>query len=249
LYWHRKIDFQNLKEKDLALIAKNQNLVEAEKFKLDYQDYLNYGGFPEVVLTEDLETKQQILKNIFSSFFEKDLKILADYKDVRELRDLILLLAPRVGSQLDITKIASELNVSRPKVYRYLEFLSGVFFIKLLPKYSKSIDRSVAGGKKIYFSDTGILKIISQVNDGQLLENAAVNQLSFYGDLSFYNHRNKKEIDLILNKKISLEVKLNGCEYDKLFLQKIFSKLGIKEYYVISQKFKDSDKFISPIFL
>lgn len=249
LYWHNKIDTIDSKSTGLSQIQKSQNEFEAEKFKLDYQDYLSFGGFPEVVLTDDIETKKQILKNIFSSFFEKDLKILADYKDVKELRDLILLLAPRIGSQLDITKIASELNVSRPKVYAYLEFLSGVFFIKLLPKYSKSIDRSVAGGKKIYFSDTGILQIISSVNNGQLLENAVVNQLSSYGDLSFYNYRNSQEIDLILNKKISLEIKISGGDYDKYSLKKISKKLDIKDYYIISQKFKDDKNFISPLFL
>jgi len=249
LYWHNKIDTIDSKSIDLSQIQKSQNEIEVEKFKLDYQDYLSFGGFPEVVLTDDIETKKQILKNIFSSFFEKDLKILADYKDVKELRDLILLLAPRIGSQLDITKIASELNVSRPKVYAYLEFLSGVFFIKLLPKYSKSIDRSVAGGKKIYFSDTGILQIISPVNNGQLLENAVVNQLSSYGDLSFYNYRNSQEIDLILNKKISLEIKISGGDYDKHSLKKISKKLDIKDYYIISQKFKDDKNFISPLFL
>lgn len=249
LYWRGKISIENLKQKDIALVQKSQNLVDFEKLKIDYQDYLSFGGFPEVVLTDDIETKKQILKNIFSSFFEKDLKILSDYKDVKELRDLILLLAPRVGSQLDITKISSELNVSRSKVYSYLEFLNGVFFIKLLPKYSKSIDRSIAGGKKIYFSDTGILKIISSVNDGQLLENAVVNQLDFYGDLSFYNYRNTREIDLILNKKISLEIKLSGGDYDKRHLQKISQNLGIEEFYVVSKKYKDDKNFISPIFL
>jgi uncharacterized protein len=249
LYWHGKIELKDSRQKNLYQIQESQNIIQSEKFKLDYQDYLSFGGFPEVVLTDDVETKKQILKNIFSSFFEKDLKILSDYKDVKELRDLILLLAPRVGSQLDISKIASELNVSRPKVYAYLEFLRGVFFIKLLPKYSKSIDRSVAGGKKVYFSDTGILQIISSVNSGQLLENAVVNQLSFYGDLSFYNYRNNKEIDIILDKKVSLEIKLSGGNYDKKFLQKISKKLGIEEFYVISQKYKDDKNFISPIFL
>ena len=74
------------------------------------------------------------------------------------MRDLILMLVPRTANLLDITKLSSELGISRTKVYEYLELLQGVFFIKLIPKYSKSIDKSVAGGRKVYFEDTGLLK-------------------------------------------------------------------------------------------
>ena len=54
--------------------------------------------------------------------------------------------------------------------------------IKLIYKFSKGIDRSVAGGKKIYFNDTGRLNIIGYVNDSQLFENAVVNQLAYFGE-------------------------------------------------------------------
>lgn len=249
LYWQGKLSYSDLNSFDISKSLKKQNLVQAEKLKLDYQDFLNFGGFPEVVLTKDKEIKLEILKNIFSSFFEKDLKILSDYKDIQELRDLIILLAPRVGSLLDISKIASELSLSRAKIYNYLEFLNGIFFIKLIPKHSKSIDKTIVGRKKIYFSDTGILQMITKINSGQLLENGVINQLKDYGDLSFYNYRNTQEIDVILNKKIALEIKLSGGDYDKKKLDKISQKLKLKESYIISQNYKEGGNFISPIFI
>ncbi|MCK9282252.1 MAG: ATP-binding protein, partial [Melioribacteraceae bacterium] len=200
-----KINFSNLT---------NKSLPDYKEFETDYNDYLQFGGFPEVALTSDIKTKSLVLNNIFSSFYEKDLKILSDFKDVRELRDLILLLVPRTGNILDITKISSELSVSRTKLYSYIEFLEAIFLIKLIPKLTSSIDRSVAGGKKIYFADNGLLNIIARVNEGQLFENAIANQLSPYGDLSFYNKRNTSEIDFILNKKTAFEVKLNAVDKD-----------------------------------
>lgn len=249
LYFKDQISFKEIELSGKQALFAPQSFWPAEKFKIAYDDYLRFGGFPEIATTGDEETKKQVLNNIFRSFFEKDLKILADYKDIKELRDLIILLAPRVGSMIDVTKIASELGVSRPKLYSYLEFLQGTFFIKLLPKYSKSLDRSIAGGKKIYFSDTGLLQLVAPVNEGQLLENAVVNQLDSYGELSFYNYRNTKEIDLILDKKIALEVKLNGSDYDFQNLKKLSSSLGLKEAYVISKKFKEGPGFISPSLL
>jgi hypothetical protein len=215
-----------------AVLQINSSSVILKKRDL-YNAYLEFGGFPEVVLTQDQDTKKQILKNIFASFFEKDIKVFTELKHVRELRDLILLLATRNGNIVDVTKLASELEINRVKIYNYLEFLEGIFFLKMIPKYSKSIDRSVVGGKKIYFSDTGILNLVAKVTSGQLLETAVANQLLYYGDLSFYNKRNKSEIDFILNKEIAFEVKQKALESDYRKLQVLSKEIGIERQYMI----------------
>lgn len=227
----------------------HKSIIDFKANEQHYDDYFRYGGFPEVVLTPDRETKNLILKNIFASFFEKDIRVLSNYSDIRELRDLILLLVPRVGSMLDITKLSAELGVSRLKIYNYLELLQGNFFIRLLPKFSRSIDRSIAGGKKVYFTDNGILNIIGNVNDSQLLENSVVNQLANYGAISFYNKRNTAEIDIIFEKEYAFEVKLNGTHSDLVKTRSISAKIGIKKYYVISRKYKDEKGMLFPMFL
>jgi predicted AAA+ superfamily ATPase len=248
LFFHDKISEVELKN-NFNKIIEEQNRIDFEKRNHDYDNYLEFGGFPEVVVTQDEETKKAILKNIFASFFEKDLKILSDIKDIRELRDLILLLVPRTGSILDITKLSNELRINRVKLYSYLEFLQGVFFLHLLPKFSKSIDRSVAGGKKVYFADTGILNIIGKVNDGQLFENAIANQLRHFGSLSFYNQRNTAEIDFIVNNEIAIEVKLNGTEQDLKKTAYLSKKIGIDKSYLISKKHNELENTIFPMFL
>jgi hypothetical protein len=150
---------------------------------------------------------------------------------------------------LDVTKIASELGVNRPKIYQYLEFLQGTFIIKLLPKYSQSIDRKIASGKKVYFNDTGLLKIIGNINDAQIFENAVINQLARYGNISFYNKRNTAEIDAILEKKSAFEIKLKGIDQDLRKLKKISSGLKIRKHYIISKNFIEKSGFISPVAL
>ena len=219
------------------------------KTKELYGEYMEYGGFPEVVLTPDKETKHQILKNIFASFFEKDIKVFAELSNVRELRDLLLLLAPRNGNILEVTKLASDLEINRVKIYNYLEFLEGIFFIRTVPKYSKSIDRAVAGGKKVYFTDTGLLNLLAKVTDGQLLETSVANQLANYGELSFYNKRNKSEIDFILNKEIAFEVKQKATEADLKKLQKLCSEIGIERKHLLSNSLSEVEGVVYPWFL
>ncbi|MEI7426022.1 MAG: ATP-binding protein [Candidatus Moraniibacteriota bacterium] len=249
LYFQNKINVNELETEQISGAIKKSTLFVHKKFQTDYEDFLQYGGFPAVVLEKDKEMKKQILKNIFASFFEKDLKILSDYKDIQELRDLLLLLVPRVGSLLDVTRVASELGINRTKIYSYLEFLQSTFIIRLLPRYAKGIDRAVAGGKKVYFSDTGLLRVIGNVNDAQLFENGVVNQLSKYGKISCYNKRNTEEIDLIWENRIAFEIKLKGVRRDYVKLEKISAKLDIPEKYIISKEFVEKEGFISPIVL
>ncbi|MBU4380669.1 ATP-binding protein [Candidatus Parcubacteria bacterium] len=230
--------------------APSKNSIFTHKARVaEYDDFLTYGGFPEVVTTEDKNMKVMVLKNIFASFFEKNIKILSDYTDIRELRDMILLLVPRVGSMLDVTRLSSELSIDRVKIYRFLEFLQGTFFIRLLPRFSNSIDRAVAGGKKVFFTDTGLLNVIGKVSEAQVFENAVINQLSGYNKISFYNKRNTAEIDAILDKHIAFEIKLTGTVRDFSKLSTLSLELGISQNYVVSKRFLEKPGFLSPVVL
>jgi predicted AAA+ superfamily ATPase len=230
-------------------IYKKHTRAEYEKRSRYYDEYIEYGGFPEVALTPDIKTKQLVLKNIFASFFEKDIKVFTELKEVRELRDLIILLAPRNGNMIDISKIASELGINRVKVYNYLEFLQGIFFLKLVSKHTKSIDKSVAAGKKVYFSDTGILNLVARVTEGQLFETAICNQLEVYGHLTFYNKRNTAEIDFILDHETAFEVKMKADQGDLDKLKKLVGAVQVSNYFVISKKYIEMDKVILPQFI
>jgi predicted AAA+ superfamily ATPase len=124
-----------------------------------------------------------------------------------------------------------------------------MFFMQLLPKFSHSVDRSVAGGKKVYFSDTGILNQIAKVTSGQLLETAVANQLNYYGYLSFFNKRNTAEIDFILDKSIAFEVKRKAVDADMRKLKKLSDSLNLQKAYVLSLEYVELDGVGYPYFL
>lgn len=154
-YLFFKNAISEIREKKIDDILRSYSMIEYKKYQAFYNDYLEFGGFPEVVTTDESDIRILILNNIFASFFKKDIRILSDRKDIRELRDLILLLVPRVGNILDVTKLSAELGVNRVKIYDYLELLQGVFFIKLLPKFTGSIDRELPEVKKFTFQIPG----------------------------------------------------------------------------------------------
>lgn len=228
---------ETFKEKE-----KSRNYIAFEKLKKEYDEFVLFGGFPQVVLEEDEQHKRRMLKDIFSAYFEKDVKTLSDFNRINVLRDLILLLFQRIGSKLDISKIASALNTSRPTLYNYLSFLEQTYFVSFITPYSKSVDREVSGTRKVFACDTGLVNLFSQVDAGNLLENAVYNCIKHHdhGKIHYYQKRSGGEIDFILPKsQVALEVKTKAIRQDVDKLKGLAQKLGFKESYVISKDFTD----------
>ena len=96
---------------------KNKNHIFYERTRKLYDEYLEFGGLPEVVLAKEREKKILKLKDFFKFYFEKDVKTLADFSKTNSFRDLILLLAQQAGQRIDITKLSSEIGISRITVY------------------------------------------------------------------------------------------------------------------------------------
>ena len=178
------------------------------------------------------------LKDIFTSYFEMDVRRLADFRQLSVFRDMLLLLMQRVGSKLEISKVASEIGMSRETVYSYLSFLQGTYFIFLIPPFSRNVDREVSGTKKVYFCDNGMINLFGKVSDGSLRENAVFQNLRHYGRVNYYQKRSGAEIDFILpDERMAFEVKKRGHEQDYRRLEKLCHSLNMKEGYVISQDF------------
>ena len=113
--------FKNIKFKPFKDLSELEMTFEiSEEIARHYNDYCDFGGFPEVVLTNDIDDKKDILQDILSSYINIDLVQIADIKKIPELRSIIRLLAARIGSKLDVSKIANTVNLARQTVENYI---------------------------------------------------------------------------------------------------------------------------------
>lgn len=211
------------------------NNYEYERLKNFYNEFILFGGFPEVVLSDSEGEKKDILEDIIGSYINIDIKNISDIRDQKNLHTLLKMLAARVSSRLDYTKLASLTGLSRTTVYNYISLLEDTFMIKRIPVYSVNPDREIVKAPKIYISDNGLLNSLAEVGSGLQFENAVFNQLKFRGELKYYSLKTGKEIDFILNGKYALEVKETGVENDKVKLGYLAEPLGINERFIISR--------------
>jgi uncharacterized protein len=204
-------------------------------YKNHYEDYIQFGGFPEVVLANNNDDKKAYLKDILNSHIELDIKLLGDLSSSDNLYKLILLLANRVGSKMDYSKISSLLGINRVKVKEYISLLEHTYLIYLVKPFTKGIDKEITKQPKIYFSDTGLLQACGQTSSGAIFENAIACQLYNLGEINYYEKSSGSEIDFILDKKMAIEVKETPSEFDQQTLSKRVVPLKLKSNLLIGR--------------
>ena len=208
---------------------------EYENLHLFYDEFIEYGGFPEVALTPNKEDKLDILHDIVNSYIYVDINSLAEIRDIENIRKLLKLLTTRISSKIIISKIASLTNISRVTVKNYLQFLEDTFFISRINVFSKSPEREISKAQKLFFSDNGLLIPLGKVSSGKLFENAVFNQLRHFGEHRYYSRKDGKEIDFLLETKFAFEVKERPDIYDLKNLKKLASSINYKNSFLIGR--------------
>jgi predicted AAA+ superfamily ATPase len=209
-------------------------------YKTHYEEFIKYGGFPEVVLADNAADKIAYLKDILNAHIELDVKLLGDISSSDILYKLIFLLANRVGSKMDYTKIASLLGINRLKVKEYLLLLEYTYLIRTIKPFTKGIDKEITKQAKIYFTDTGLLQVCGQSSSGAIFENVIANQLACIGEVNYYEKSSGTEIDFILDKNSAIEVKETPSDFDVKNVFKRAKPLELDTSFVVGRNLAPS---------
>lgn len=179
--------------------------VDVDKLNGLFIDYINYGGYPEVVFSEKIQENpgQFIRHDIIDKVLLRDLPSLYGIHDVQELNSLFTMIAYHSGSQFSWEGMSKESGVKKELLRKYIEYLEAAFLIKVVHRTddtAKRYQREVSF--KIYLTNPSLRCALFQpirVTDGEigdLVETAVYAQwIPRRGvDISYANWRlNKKE--------------------------------------------------------
>jgi len=236
-------EFLNFKEEEYSLPEFAFDLKFSEfayaKLKHLYDEYLEFGGLPKVVLTKNTKEKKRLLINIFSSYINLDVQSLSDFRSLQDFSRLVQLLAARIGNKVNVNNFSEILGLSRQTINSYLEFMEQTYLIRLIKPLSTSSDVQLRVAPKLYFVDTGIAHINYDMSLGARYENAVCHQLFLHAqptvfgrDLNYFD-QDRSEIDFVLNKTQAFEVKETPVSADLSKLSRDADKAGLKEYRLI----------------
>ena len=183
-------------EKPYDLISK---YIEVERH---FEEFMLYGGFPKVVLTDDRVLKEAELKSYFDSILLRD--IVARYKleNFRILEQLSILLLSSISNLVSITKVKNRLGVSHDLASRYMEYLENTYMIHYVPLFDWSLQKQFVNPKKIYSIDTGLSKRVSfevGKRTGDMLENIVYLELRRrYSEIYYFKTSQGYEVDFLI---------------------------------------------------
>lgn len=245
-------------------------LKEIEKF---FEEYIVFGGYPEVIKTPDLETKKAILKNIYDTYISKDIIELLKITDVIKFRDIVGLLASQHTGLINFESLASDSKSYYREVKRFLSVLEETYVIKLLRPFHKNLSTELKKNPKLYFLDSGLRNYIVRnfnpikirEDKGRLAEGfvftSLANLLQDEVEIKYWRTLAKAEVDFIISSmhgiipvevkyEIFKEPKINRSLRNFIYAYKPKKAIVITRDYWNSIKLDNTEiKFIPIIYL
>ncbi|MBQ7279983.1 MAG: ATP-binding protein [Bacteroidales bacterium] len=142
-------------------------------------EYLEWGGFPEVVLT-DPSLRQKILSDYYYVMIYRDMVEHFSINPAFVARYYIRRVMENVTKPTSVSKIYNELksqgiSISKDRAYTLADQCEDIYLFLPLYRYTNSVQRSTKSDTKFYCIDNGLRRITlkPQSNDnGKNLENA-----------------------------------------------------------------------------
>src|SRR3990167_9288516 len=186
-----------------------------EKELYDY--YATYGGYPRVAIASNNEERKVILKNIYNTYFLREVKDILGLVDEYKIQKLLVYLAQSVGGSLSYSKLSNACDLNERGIRKYLEFMNKTFVVYLVAPFFTNKLREIVKQPKAYFFDVGFLShILSyEVEPGKKLEQVAIMELIKAGfDIKYWKDKQNREMDFVVyrdNKVITaIESKRSG---------------------------------------
>ncbi len=173
------------------------------QIKKMFEEYLAFGGFPEVVLEKN-GLKSQILKNYYNLTIYRDLVERFAIRNTAFLKSLTKYLLTNISTTFSVNAYYQSLEKfskpARETVLEYLSYLQEIELTFLIPIFSHSLKVQQVNPKKNYAIDNGLRNAVSfrfSRDYGRLLENLVFIELKRQNKEIYY-YRRKKEVDFIV---------------------------------------------------
>ena len=197
-------------------------------------EYMQYGGLPKVVTTDDENEKKEHLQSLFVQTYLRDIKERYSIQLDHDLEELIDVIASGIGTLTNPHKIQNtfrsvkQSNITQDTIKNYLDYMQDAFIINKTVRYDIKGRRYIDTPAKYYFEDLGLRNArlnFRQTEETHLMENLIFNELrirgysvdvgwlTFFGkDADGKSERRQLEVDFVCNKG-----------YERLYIQSAFA--------------------------
>ena len=204
-------EFLNAKKVELKNVFTK---IEKAKIKKWLREYLELGGFPEIVLKEE---REKILKEYFDTIFFRDFVERHELKSLDIARFIFSFVFQNFSSEISVNKIVNFLKSEGKKfgkntVYSYIEKLQDTQAVFFVNRISGTVYVKESWPRKVYICDPGISTLFRFSDDtGRLMENAVFLELKRMQnerpilDIYYYRDYQQREVDFVLKEGLAVK--------------------------------------------
>lgn len=181
--------------------------------------FIIFGGYPRVAIADSDDEKKIILKNIYNTYFLRDIRDTLGLIDDYKLSKLIKALALQVGQLIEYNELANISGYDHLTLKKYLNILEKTFICQTVRPFFANKRVEIVKNPKIFFFDTGLHNLIiddfkkfdDRTDKGFLLENFVFNQLNkAEAQINFWRTKSQAEVDFVIthgSDKMPIEIK------------------------------------------
>lgn len=191
-------------------------------------EYLIYGGYPAIVLSESTDRKRMLLAELSQSFLRRDI-LESNVREEEKFYILIRMLAAQTGGILNGNQLSNSLQLSVTAVENYIQILRKTFHIHLVRPFFSNLKKELTKMPKVYFNDLGMRNILLnqftnpdfRPDRGELIENYIFLRLrdSYSIDqIKYWRTADGNELDFVVGTEFG-----KGFAIESKFDEKSFS--------------------------
>lgn len=214
-------EYLSYKDSSLSKTLKRKTLPEAtlKLINKHYEEHIIYGGYPRVVLSKDPEEKIEVLKNIYNTYFLREIKEVLQITTDFKLAKLFKILALQIGGVVNYSELSDSTGIKHLELLNHINVLIKTFVCAESRPFYTNKKKELVKAPKIYFVDTGLRnfaiknfqKLENRSDQGALNENfAAMEIIKSSKELKYWRTKAKAEVDFILEQNgavIPIEIK------------------------------------------
>ena len=234
--------------------------IEQEKYLQLLETYLNYGGYPRIILEDTHLERMNQINEIYSSYINRDIAGFLGLEQPGAFSRMIRFLAAHVGQLTDLSEIARASSISVPTIKKYIWYAEKTFILKVVTPYHTNKLKEITKSPVYYFTDLGFRNFslgefgnASIKSDaGFLFQNLVFLELSRMADIQawsvhYWRTGDGAEVDFVLDQKSALlpvEVKYSRLSAPMVTrsLRNFIEKYHPPEAWVVSPLYQNEIK-------
>lgn len=243
------LDFKEFLEFNKVRVKEKLDVLSQKtEIKQLLRKYLEFGGFPLVVLKEE---KEEILKRYFEDITGRDIVQKHRIKKGDKIGVLAKYYLTNFSSLASYRKIAKFVGLSLDSVERFSRYMNEAYLLYFVPKFSYALREQEINLRKVYSIDTGLVNVVSfrfSDNIGRLYENVVFLTLMQKG-MELYYSSGKGECDFVIKdgqrikQLMQVVYKIEECkEREMKGLLEAMKSYKIKEGLIITGDYEGEEK-------